>query len=799
VRRAESPVRLVARAQVRSRRRSLLALGLLAGLTAGVVVASLSGAVRTGTALDRLRVAENAPDAILFPSQADAYQPDWEPLRSRPEVETLAVWSLLFGVVGEGGPPGAPPGPTLLFASVDGTYLGELGRPLVTEGRMYDPEAADEIVIDENIEGIEVGDVIPFQSYGADQLTDTGEATGPSVDFRVVGRVKTLAQFLFVADGQALVSPGFLAAHGDEVQSVENADVKLRHGAADVDTVEDHANEDLAPGTPVLDLHSTARRVETTTSVERTALFALAGVVLLAGIALVGQALTQSAAASVDDLRTLRAIGMTRPEVVAVATRSHLPAAMAAAVTATATALIASRWFPIGIAGRIDPDRGLQVTWWLMVPGALLASLGLLAAVAWASRSDTRAVNATTKGSRPVSWVRGNAPVPVGVGVTMALSSGRGRSRVPVRQALIGAVAGVLGVVATLTLGAGLEDALDHPERAGVAWDAAGHPIGEDMTARGIRDELTTSLEGLDGVDALAVVDRQVLAVGGVGTPGFSVRSLDGQPDPGNDLVVTEGRAPADPDEVALGPRTADRLDLAIGDSTTVGEEGAPERTVVGIALFPSDVHAAFDEGVWLTPEAFDELTPPFDLETQTGPERGVVVRLDDGVDPDDGVEAINAVVGDHFEDMSTADIPVELTNLGNVRRLPNVLAGFLVLLAVSALGHVLATSARRRRQEFAVLRALGLGRGGARAVLNVQGTVIGAVGLIVGVPVGIVVGRVAWGLVAETVPLEVVRPVAAAAVVVLIPVALIVANGLAIWPGHRVARLRPAEVLRSE
>jgi ABC-type lipoprotein release transport system permease subunit len=32
-----------------------------------------------------------------------------------------------------------------------------------------------------------------------------------------------------------------------------------------------------------------------------------------------------------------------------------------------------------------------------------------------------------------------------------------------------------------------------------------------------------------------------------------------------------------------------------------------------------------------------------------------------------------------------------------------------------------------------------------------------------------------------------------------LVPVALVLANAVALWPGRRVARLRPAQVLRSE
>ena len=37
------------------------------------MIASLSGALRTGSALDRLREQENAPDAVVFASQVDAW------------------------------------------------------------------------------------------------------------------------------------------------------------------------------------------------------------------------------------------------------------------------------------------------------------------------------------------------------------------------------------------------------------------------------------------------------------------------------------------------------------------------------------------------------------------------------------------------------------------------------------------------------------------------------------------------------------------------------------------------------
>jgi ABC-type lipoprotein release transport system permease subunit len=149
--------------------------------------------------------------------------------------------------------------------------------------------------------------------------------------------------------------------------------------------------------------------------------------------------------------------------------------------------------------------------------------------------------------------------------------------------------------------------------------------------------------------------------------------------------------------------------------------------------------------------------------------------------------------------EVTPAEVPVELDNLRNIGRLPVLVAAVLGLLAIAALSHVLMTASRRARHEFAILRALGLPRGSTRLVLNAQGTVIGLVGVLVGVPIGIVLGRTGWRLIAERVPLAEVPPFAALAVLVVVPAALVIANALAVLPGRRVSRLRPAEVLHAQ
>src|SRR4029079_1587299 len=144
---------------------------------------------------------------------------------------------------------------------------------------------------------------------------------------------------------------------------------------------------------------------------------------------------------------------------------------------------------------------------------------------------------------------------------------------------------------------------------------------------------------------------------------------------------------------------------------------------IVGEALFPSDVHAGFDQGLWLDPAGFVASAPPVDLAKQVGPERLIAVRFASGVSADAATKRLASTLGDKANDIGPADVPPELTNLRNVRTLPVLLAAFLAMLAVAAAWTVLITSARVRRREFAIHGSLGLTRNGIRAVLSSQAT----------------------------------------------------------------------------
>lgn len=789
-------------ADLRARWRSLVALGVLVGAVGGLSAAALAGARRTDTSFERLRDRTNAADAIVFPSQVGVFQADWDALLERPEIAQLARWTLSFGrvagVEGEG----------VLFVPADRHWLNDVDRPVVVEGRMFDPSAPYEVVVGEAASGtgadvsgnplpsFPVGSVIDYKPFGAGQDDRSGEPpAGPDLQLRVVGVVRHVHEFLFVP-GMVMPSPAFLDRHGSDLLLVENAMVRLANGAADIPQLQRDVNELVAPGTPINDLHLIQRRVDTTLGVERAALLLLAAAIALGGLMLAIQALGRSVQIPDDEVKVLRAMGFDRAAIALCTVVVHVLVAVLGVVTTLTIAVVASRWFPIGLASRIDPDRGMHADWVALGLATVVVTatvLGYAAAAGWRLTGFKRSQLAVRR-SALATRLTPVAPLTVGLGATMALRRGADRSSELVRPVLVGAVVGVLGVVATMTMNRGLDDALANPARAGVAWDATAIPLSSDLTETGINPARLESIGALPQVAGTAVVSRRVSEVNGTGVPIFSLQPGVGEVA----LTSTAGRTPAGDDEGAIGPRTADQLGVGIGDIISVGSRHQQVR-IVGQALFPADVHAGFDEGLWLAPNAFNAMDPPSAPDDPGATGHMIAIRFRPGADPGAALAEVARAQDGSLTDIVPVEVPPELTNLRNVRTLPRLLATFLAVFAAAAVALVLGASVRRRRRDFATLRALGMTRGGTRAILNMQGTAIAVVGLVIGVPLGVALGRIAWRLVTERVPLDFVGPLALAAVLVLAVGALVVVNLLAVLPGRRAAQLRPAEVLRAE
>src|SRR5205814_9707787 len=143
--------------------------------------------------------------------------------------------------------------------------------------------------------------------------------------------------------------------------------------------------------------------------------------------------------------------------------------------------------------------------------------------------------------------------------------------------------------------------------------------------------------------------------------------------------------------------------------------------------------------------------------------------------------------------------VPVEVQRLTQIDQLPWILAGLLGLLATVAVGHALVTSVRRRCRDLAVLKTLGFERVQVRATVAWQATTLAVIGLVVGIPLGVVVGKVIWGAVADNLGVSNAASVPVVVALVSLPAAVLLANVIAALPAGAAARTLPAAVLRSE
>jgi len=97
------------------------------------------------------------------------------------------------------------------------------------------------------------------------------------------------------------------------------------------------------------------------------------------------------------------------------------------------------------------------------------------------------------------------------------------------------------------------------------------------------------------------------------------------------------------------------------------------------------------------------------------------------------------------------------------------------------------------------MLKALGLRQSQLLRLVAWQASALAAAPLLAGLPLGLLAGRWAWLVFANSAGVGSTADVPAVLVLLTIPVTLILANLIAAGPGWTAARARPALVLRSE
>ena len=291
------------------------------------------------------------------------------------------------------------------------------------------------------------------------------------------------------------------------------------------------------------------------------------------------------------------------------------------------------------------------------------------------------------------------------------------------------------------------------------------------------------------GVDAFALRletnGNQFVITGPGGTSLMSpqtYQSITGSMGP----FIEQGQTAATEDDVVLGVSIATAIGADVGDAVTVatGEQGDQEYIVSGIGRLSDGDET--DLAFFTTPDGLARLGGPDSTNVN-----GAFVRLGD-------IDAAGRVrlAGLGFV---PATPPSRIANLSQIGSVPKLLAIALALLGIGGATHGLLVATTKRRADLAVARALGFTPRQAASSVRWQGIVITTAAVVVGVPLGLVVGRLVWKQVAAGVgavdlvsipwPMILIAPVAALAL--MVTVASIV--------GRRAARLEPALVLRSE
>ncbi|GAB1817164.1 ABC transporter permease [Herbidospora sp. RD11066] len=763
--------------ELRSRGRSLVVLALLVALATATVLTALAGARRAGSAVDRLWAASTPAIYNVLPNMTDL---DWSKVRALPQVEALGSY-LITSYDVEGGAFG-------WFPAADDQFGLTVERPVVIEGRMWDPASPDEIVVTPGT-GRHPGDVVNLRLYSpagiAAHFTEGSwkPADGPVVAVRVVGVVRS-AWFRDDVDGAGFVhpGPGFLAAHRANLtapgHSYANALVRLKGDLPGF-------KEGLAAITGRQDIDiwdMSGRLADHDREVARfgaAVLLAFGLAALAAALVLVGQSVSRYVATSSAALRPLRAAGLAPRDAAVTASVAPALSAVAGALLGGLGAYLASGLMPLGAAGLREPDPGRGFDTLVLVPGMVLVPPAVFG---WGVLTASR----TGRGPlRPSRMARLGLPVPVAVGARFALEPGR--DRVPVRPALLGAVTGVLGVLAAFTFAAGVEEAGRNPEAFGLTHrfvlpvgSNGEDPVPPDVLAAGVK-----AIAGDPGVTA--VTDTRL----GVAVSADRAVALFSRQTGGIRVATVEGVVPERTGEVMLAPHSARDLGAGIGDRITLTGRRPVELTVTGIGFVPEASHNTYASGGWVTDATFDALFDRFKTHM-------ILVAAAPGTDAGSLNARISAAVGEPVE-LQPAEPPFQLAELRQHRALPIALAAFLAVLGTGAVGHALATAVRRRAHELAVLRALGLTPAQARLVVVTQATLLAVAGLAFGVPLGLIAGRVVWRITADATPLLYVFPQAVGALLLVGPLALLIANLLAVWPGRTATRLPAGRLLRAE
>lgn len=788
-----SSLLLVCRAHWRRRRASLAGLALLVALVSAAAIFPLAGARRSASVVDRHLAAIDAYDAILqVPDEAEGFDSNGEGLDAAalarvaalPEVEALSRKAIYFV---------SPSGTEAIQG--DGTVVAELNvetgarqlRRVLVDGRLPADDRADEVALSKTLAdrmALRVGDRAALQSLSPLQLEAvfSGDEVGPPAGPRLAPTVTgILASAPPTIEVDIAFSPAFAADHPRDIASFDGIfQVWLRGGAADLDRfVADVTG--IYGGTDDLFVTSTAEGVMSSrapTRAEAAGLAILGAILGIAGLLAGGQALRRHLRGTdPDDI--LLALGLTARARTMVAVGSILPAVAGGLVIGSVLAIAVSGLLPFGLARDLEPSPGLQVDTTVLAGAAAVVPLLLIAATLGARRSRA----AVTRRSKPSALPSVKLGPAATAGLVFAFDRARGKRSRPASGAISAVLVSSALVVGAAVFSASLSRFLIDRARQGWNWDLAFSPGDEadDTAARDVARELASDPD----VASTAVLRSTSVRADGRDTSAYALDQVSGA----THFTIVSGRSPTGPDEVVAGAETIRRLGTGVGRVVSpLGPDGEVEMRVVGIALFPPLDNPSAINGLGMTAEALARLE-------HSGGFPEVLVSAREGVDIDALEERLAAVIPLPPD----SPLPSEAATLGQIRSLPLRLAAVLGVVGTASIVHSAVEALRRTRRDLGVLKALGFTRRQLAATVLWQTDTPVLAGLVLGVPLGVVVGRWSWSILAGAVGVARDPLVPAVGLAVVVPTALLIASAVAAVTGLSAARTRPAVVLREQ
>ncbi len=818
--------------------RSSLVIVALCALLGTVALGALAGARRTESAYGRYLSSVNASDAMVnVPS---------------PDTSLDARVAALPGVVASAAWVGLDANPVFhgrvddsflddnLVGSLSGAFFTQ-DRATVLSGRLPTPRSTDEVALTPGLArlfGVGVGGRVTYQLL--DALSPTNQVLGYRT-FTVTGIIDVPPALVDQFDQvQAAILP--TAATNTMRQEFEFSwvGVRLRSGSAELPALKEalaHLEATVGGGYvfAIRQMDLVHQEVQAAIRPQAVALAVLGALSALALLVLAGQAMAQRLDRSGSEMAALRVLGMSRLETALAGTLGPAVSIIVGVGLAVLGAFAVSPLAPVGPVRRFDPARGLRFDLLVLLAGGavlVVALLTLLGLLAWRSvrRWHDAGVERLPLGAAAAASI--GLPASVALGARYALEPAPGRRPTAVRANLVGSVIAVTAVVTAVVFGASLNGLVSHPARYGWNWSVlfqteGGYgsflPLSVNATnvgeGDGVLDRVMPELAGVRSWSTFGftqlTIDGQLVPVLGLATHGGEVEppTVSGRPLDDTGAVPIGGGSISGPDEIEMGATTLHQLGKQVGQTVLVGTGRTARRlTIVGVVTLPSigvalSDHVSLGRGAML-PEStllgivdFSAISPNA-AEAFSALPSTLAVDLEPGTDATTVEDRILAadpggIPGGFYVQPRVLGAPI--VNAAQMGSQPLTLAIALALAVLISLSATIVAGARRRRRDFAVLKALGMIRRQVRSVIAWQSVTLLLIAVIVGVPLGIAAGHGLWVAFASSIGVVPVTVTPVAALVVGALVLAAVASLLITTPGVMVADRAPAATLRTE